>query len=94
MNGHDLARKYVDGPNTTGEAEQFIRDCVVVIGGGFHPDDNFADYAVSNGNAVDSPFFSTEDAMVLEEAMERAFKLVADPYNTALQAVRDTQETP
>jgi hypothetical protein len=61
-------------------AREFLRFCVKVLGQGFHPDTEFADYVTNNG----APVFRSTTAEHLDEIVTDAMAALilagVDPY--------------
>lgn len=69
-------------------AEQFIRWCVLMIGGGFHPDTSFDDYINLKSR---KRLFSDKACEALERHMAVAVKFI-DVYEAGMDAVKSIAE--
>lgn len=65
---------------TKTEAERFLRQCVIQIGEGFHPDTNGEDYE----NWKKKKTFTKEQAKKYDYNIRKVFELLTDPYDMAL----------
>ncbi|HET6927456.1 MAG TPA: hypothetical protein VFI48_11470 [Hyphomicrobiaceae bacterium] len=71
------------------EAYEIAAKWATKIGGGFHPDTRGKDYVLF---ATSERMFSDAEAADYDGDMDRLFALAADPYETALCAMRDVEE--
>lgn len=76
-----------DLPAWEGEAYEIAAKWVKIIGGGFHPDTRGKDYVWFNSDG--KPLLSDEVAAEYDGDMDRLFAIAADPYETAIEAMRD-----
>lgn len=73
------------------EAYEIAARWATKIGGGFHPDTPGRDYVyyLDSGHRR---MFSDDEAADYDADMDRLFAIAADPYETALCAMRDVEE--